>query len=142
MADIWTAQKRSDVMARIRGKGNKSTELRLIEILRKEGIKGWRRNQQVFGRPDFVFKAARTAMFVDGCFWHACPQCYRRPRSNQAYWDEKYRRNRRRDKLVGRQLRREGWKVLRIWAHELLPANEARLIRRISLTLGSVRIPR
>ncbi|MDP9175741.1 MAG: very short patch repair endonuclease [Planctomycetota bacterium] len=123
-------------MARIRSKGNKSTELRLLAILRNEGIKGWRRNQPVFGRPDFVFKASQVAVFVDGCFWHKCPRCFRRPQSNNAYWDDKFQRNRRRDRRVNRQLRQLGWKVLRIWAHELVPGKDAAVATRIRRVLA------
>jgi DNA mismatch endonuclease (patch repair protein) len=139
MADMWTARKRSDVMARIRSSGNRSTELRLLEILQKKGIKGWRRKQRIFGRPDFVFKRERVAVFVDGCFWHACPRCFRRPRSNNTYWDAKLQRNRQRDRTVNRELRRLGWKVLRIWAHELAPGNEAALVVRLRGVLDGSR---
>lgn len=131
MADIWTKRKRSNVMSLIRSHGNRSTELRLAAIFRHAGYTGWRRHQPVFGNPDFIFKRERIAIFVDGCFWHACPRCYRRPQSNQDYWDEKLRRNCRRDKLVTTTLRRQGWKVLRIWAHELSLQNEATLLKRI-----------
>lgn len=89
MTDVFTAAKRSEVMSRIRSRGNKDTELRLIQIFRKAGIKGWRRNQKLIGNPDFVFRAAGVAVLVDGCFWHGCPQCYRRPSSNRKYWDAK-----------------------------------------------------
>jgi DNA mismatch endonuclease (patch repair protein) len=139
MADMWTARKRSDVMARIRSSGNRSTELRLLEILQKKGIKGWRRKQRIFGRPDFVVKRERVAVFVDGCFWHACPRCFRRPRSNNTYWDAKLQRNRQRDRTVNRELRRLGWKVLRIWAHELAPGNEAALVVRLRGVLDGSR---
>ena len=68
MADIFTKAKRSEVMARIRGSGNRATELRLIALMREHGITGWRRNAPVFGKPDFVFRRERVAVFVDGCF--------------------------------------------------------------------------
>ncbi|HRZ81636.1 MAG TPA: very short patch repair endonuclease, partial [Candidatus Hydrogenedentes bacterium] len=79
MTDVFTKEKRSEVMSRIRSRGNLRTELRLIEIMRGAGITGWRRGQPVLGRPDFVFRRERVAVFVDGCFWHGCPKCYRRP---------------------------------------------------------------
>jgi len=65
--------KRSEVMSRIRGRGNKETELALAKLLRRHAIKGWRRHQPIFGKPDFIFSKARLAVFVDGCFWHGCP---------------------------------------------------------------------
>ena len=131
MTDVFTAAKRSEVMSRIRSRGNKDTELRLIQIFRKAGIKGWRRNQKLVGNPDFVFPAVGVAVLVDGCFWHGCPRCYRRPSSNREYWDAKIARNRQRDRDVTSSLRRLGWRVLRIWEHDLTSRNEARCLRRI-----------
>ena len=89
MADVWDKRKRSEVMSLIRSHGNKGTELRLIEIFRTHGIKGWRRKQKLPGKPDFVFAKERLCIFVDGCFWHGCAKCYRRPSSNETYWDAK-----------------------------------------------------
>ena len=74
MTDIWPTEKRSEVMSHIRSHGNKSTEQRLIDIFRDSKIKGWRRRQKIFGNPDFVFRAQRLCVFVDGCFWHGCPE--------------------------------------------------------------------
>ena len=119
MADIWSKQKRSEVMSLIRSRGNKATELRLIKIFRESHITGWRRNQPLFGKPDFTFRRERVVVFVDGCFWHGCPKCYKRPGSNQEFWDSKIGNNRKRDRRVSRELRREGWKVIRIWQHQL-----------------------
>lgn len=119
MADIWPQSKRSQVMSQIRSHGNKETELRLIEILRASKITGWRRKQRLIGKPDFVFRKQRLAVFVDGCFWHGCPRCYKRPSSNQEFWDAKIARNRKRDRIVARELRMGGWQVIRIWHHEL-----------------------
>ena len=70
-------------------------------------------------------------MFVDGCFWHGCPQHATQPKNNRAFWQKKLAGNRRRDALVTRTLRRAGWRVLRVWEHELARKNEARLLRRI-----------
>jgi DNA mismatch endonuclease (patch repair protein) len=119
MTDIWNKQKRSEVMSLIRSRGNKATELRLIEIFHEFHITGWRRNQPLFGKPDFTFRHERVVVFVDGCFWHGCPKCYKRPSSNQEFWDTKIGNNRKRDRRVSRELRREGWKVVRIWQHQL-----------------------
>ena len=64
-------------------------------------------------------RAARLAVFVDGCFWHGCPSCHRPPSSNQEYWTKKVARNRRRDRRNSRLLRQDGWTVLRVWEHAL-----------------------
>lgn len=137
MADIWNKQKRSEVMSRIHSQGNKATELRLITIFREARITGWRRRQPLLGKPDFVFRKQQLVVFVDGCFWHGCPKCYRRPASNQTYWDEKIQRNHRRDLQVTRELRKSGWKVLRIWEHQLSEKGLGRLINRISRALAN-----
>ena len=134
MSDVFTKRKRSEVMSRIRGRGNKETELALAKLLRAYGIAGWRRQQSIRlratmrrarrSRPtnirtDFVFRRERVAVFVDGCFWHGCPKHANMPASNRAFWKKKLTGNKFRDGFVTRQLRREGWRVIRIWEHEL-----------------------
>ena len=131
MADVFTKDKRSEVMSRIRSCGNKNTELALAKLFRANRITGWRRNQAVFGKPDFVFPRLRLAVFVDGCFWHSCPDHARIPKSNTAFWKKKLAANRARDLLVKRTLRKEGWRVLRIWEHELRPCHQARCLKRL-----------
>ncbi|HET7626000.1 MAG TPA: very short patch repair endonuclease [Verrucomicrobiae bacterium] len=133
--DVFSRRERSRIMSRIRSKGNAGTELRLIKLFRSSKIVGWRRNQKLFGKPDFVFPEKRIVVFVDGCFWHGCPQCYRRPRSNLKYWDAKVSRNTARDREVTRVLKKLGWRVVRIWAHELKkPKNCIRKILRFVST--------
>ncbi len=119
MPDVFTKAKRSEVMSRIRGHGNKETEMVLARILRSHGITGWRRKQKFFGKPDFVFRRQRLAIFVDGCFWHCCPKHGTKPASNKPFWHKKFAANVARDKRVNRELRKLGWRVLRIWEHEL-----------------------
>ena len=136
MPDVFTKTKRSQIMSRIRGRGNKETELALIRVLRAHRITGWRRHQAIFGKPDFVFREVRVALFVDGCFWHGCPRCYTRPKSNRLFWDAKLTGNCARDRLVGRELRRLGWRVLRIWEHDLRNHPD-RVIARILRALAS-----
>jgi DNA mismatch endonuclease (patch repair protein) len=119
MADVYTKRKRSAVMARIRSRGNAATELKLVSLLRLNSVTGWRRHQQVFGHPDFIFLTKRLAIFVDGCFWHGCRKHGSQPLSNVSFWRQKFERNKQRDKLVSRTLRSEGWRVIRIWQHDL-----------------------
>ena len=137
MADIYSKRKRSELMSRVRSAGNKSTELRLIAVMRAAHITGWRRHQNLPGRPDFVFRKHRLALFVDGCFWHACKRCAQRsrmPATNRQFWANKISGNCRRDRWVNRTLRSESWRVLRIWEHELKKPNRclARLLRALS----------
>ena len=67
------------------------------------------------GKPDFIFRATKLAVFVDGCFWHRCPRHGRIPKSRVTFWTEKLARNARRDREVSRKLRAMGWSVLRVW---------------------------
>ena len=139
MTDIWTTKKRSEVMSLIRGKGNKETEGALLALLRQNKISGWRRHLPLPGKPDFAFAGGpsrqasvpkqKVAVFVDGCFWHGCPKCYKRPKTNWKFWDRKRADNMARDKRVTRQLRRQGWKVIRIWQHSLKKSPDACLNR-------------
>ena len=131
MADIWTKTKRSEVMARIRGRGNRSTEGRLAALFRMHGFTGWRRQRPLPGRPDFVFPAKRLVVFVDGCFWHGCPRHGTQPKGNAAFWRAKFRRNQERDRRDTRRLRGAGWRVLRLWEHELKPKARAVLLRKL-----------
>ncbi len=117
--DTLTKRDRSRLMAKVRGQGNKTTEIAMMKLLRRNRIIGWRRNQPVLGKPDFVFRVGRVAVFVDGCFWHRCPRHCRMPTSNRDYWSQKIKQNKARDRFVARVLRRSGWRVLRIWEHEL-----------------------
>lgn len=133
MADVFTKRKRSQVMAAIRSRGNKDTELKLAAIFRASGITGWRRHQSVIGRPDFVFRKHRLALFVDGCFWHGCPKHGRQPSSNSGYWTPKLARNKARDHAVSAALRKAGWNVIRAWEHDL--ASPIHLLEKVRTVL-------
>jgi DNA mismatch endonuclease, patch repair protein len=137
MPDVFTKAGRSYCMSRIRGHGNKDTELALIRLFRLHHITGWRRRRPIFGKPDFVFPKLRLAIFVDGCFWHQCPRHANLPVNNRAFWERKLAANRARDRLVGRTLRARGWRVLRVWEHELARRNEMRLVGRIRRAMES-----
>lgn len=150
MPDVFSKAKRSEVMSLIRSRGNKDTEQRLAALFRTHRITGWRRHvtlsfparagsttppSRARVRPDFIFRHARLALFVDGCFWHGCPLHFRRPASRQPFWDAKIARNQARDTSVTRGLRRAGWRVLRLWEHELTRANEKRILARLRRAL-------
>ena len=147
---FFTKAKRSAVMAAIRGRGNQATELRMVALMRLHGITGWRRHValRVVGtsrtekekrkrvQVDFVFRRERVAIFVDGCFWHACPRHGTRPAGNRAFWNAKLDRNVARDRAMSRALRKDGWSVLRVWEHDLALKNWPRVARRLSRALG------
>ena len=131
MADVFDKETRSAVMSRVRSKGNKSTELRLIEIFRSKGITGWRRNYPVKGHPDFVFPKKRIAVFVDGCFWHGHDCRNTRPKENETFWSAKRERNIARDIAVTGEFEKRGWLVLRIWECELRKKNRPVLLKKL-----------
>lgn len=117
--DVFTKAKRSEVMSKIRGKGNKATEIALAKLFRANGITGWRRHYPIVGKPDFAFPKLKVAVFVDGCFWHGCPKHGTQPKGNREFWKTKLDANKARDRSVSRMLRARGWRVVRIWEHEL-----------------------
>lgn len=124
-------------MRAVKSEGNASTELRVMGILRRAKLSGWRRHLPLPGRPDFAWPRAKVALFVDGCFWHGCPYCQRSATiANRDYWQQKIARNVRRDRRVSRQLRADGWSVLRVWEHALV--FEDRLLTRIRRALGRI----
>jgi DNA mismatch endonuclease (patch repair protein) len=82
---------------------------------------------------DVVFTRKKVALFIDGCFWHGCPEHYRRPSSNTEYWDAKLERNVARDREVDQKLVALGWLVVRVWEHE----DPRTVVRRILQTLSS-----
>jgi DNA mismatch endonuclease, patch repair protein len=136
----WIAREnpkvRSATMRNVRAKGNRSTEWRLRASLASRSISGWTvQGQKLPGRPDFVFLNSKIVVFVDGCFWHGCKQCYRRPKTSRQYWDQKLFRNMRRAKYVNHELMKDGWNVLRIWEHELRDLDF--VIRKIRREIGS-----
>lgn len=119
MADVFDRAKRSDIMSRVKGKGNAATELRLIQLFKEHGVTGWRRGYPLFGKPDFVFRAEKVAVFVDGEFWHGHPTRAKIPETNREFWEKKIARNVKRDQNVNQVLREKNWQVVRIWQKDL-----------------------
>ena len=131
-------RQRSEAMGKVRGTGNKTTELLLRLALARAGLRGWRvRPPGMLGRPDFVFGEERVVIFADGCFWHGCPACSHAPiRTNARYWRAKIQRNRERDARTLCSLRRAGWRVVRVWEHELR-ISPARVVAKIKRALAT-----
>jgi len=138
MMDVFSKEKRSEVMSKIRGRGNKDTELALIKIFKEYHIIGWRRHQKLVGKPDFTFWKQRVVIFVDGCFWHGCPLHATMPKNNKEFWEKKLGANKIRDKFVTEELARKSWYVIRIWEHELSKPEEVgtRLARKLERNDG------
>lgn len=133
MPDVLTKKQRSYNMARIKSK-NTGPELILRKLLSQNKVLGYRSHYKIFGRPDLAFPKKRLAVFIDGCFWHKCPLCFVKPTSRTEFWKEKIRKNIKRDKEVNKFLKKNGWKFLRIWEHELRKNPEKvcqKIIRRL-----------
>lgn len=113
---------RSENMSRIRSTNTKP-EILVRKALWARGLR-YRLYPDLPGRPDLVFYKSRAVVFVDGCFWHGCPLHYSAPKNRWDFWKEKLRRNVLRDMEVDDQLRAMGWKILRIWEHELRHLDE------------------
>ena len=115
MPDIFTPEKRSWVMSRIRSRDTK-IEKRTASLLRKNKLH-YRRFPKIFGSPDFVVEKS-VLVFCDGDFWHG----YRygeKKRLPKRFWRDKIERNMRRDRTVTRRLRADGWSVVRLWEHDI-----------------------
>jgi DNA mismatch endonuclease (patch repair protein) len=109
---------RSKLMSKVRG-SNTVPERQLRSAMWRIGIR-FRLGQRIGRvRPDVVFKRARLAVFVDGCFWHVCPIHGSKPKSNEDFWNDKLARNVARDSETTAVLQEAGWTVLRFWEHEV-----------------------
>jgi DNA mismatch endonuclease (patch repair protein) len=129
MADIFTKEKRSEIMSHVKSKDNISTELKMIEFLKKNKYKEWRRNYPIKGKPDFVFPKKKIALFVDGCFWHGHDCRNIKPQTNKEYWSNKIKNNIKRDIIINNYLENKSYKVIRIWECELKKANLEKLVK-------------
>lgn len=134
MADILSKEKRSAIMSAIRSTHNKSTELVMVRALKAARVTGWRRHAALPGKPDFVWRKKKLALFIDGCFWHGCKKCYKPPKTNKKYWSHKIQTNMARDKRVAKELRQRKWSVLRV--------KECQLANERSLALALLKIAR
>jgi len=121
-------------MSRIRGRDTKP-EIILRRAVWRAGLR-YRLRSKLGGKPDLVFPAARVVVFVDGCQWHCCPDHFVRPKSNTDFWDRKFEKNRARDKAVNALLKKQGWRVLRFWEHDLEKNCQA-AVRRILRTVNA-----
>ena len=116
---LGTTPERSSLMSRVRRK-HTAPELVLRRALFKVGLRYRLKTKTPLpGSPDLIFGRARLVIFVDGCFWHGCPVHGTWPKTNSAFWKDKIIRNRERDKSVDSDLNDLGWRVLRVWEHEL-----------------------
>jgi DNA mismatch endonuclease, patch repair protein len=137
--DRYSKKTRSYVMSKIGGRDT-LPEVLLRRTLWARDLRGYRLHCHLPGRPDIVYKRARLAVFVDGCFWHGCPKCrIPQPVSRVEYWKPKLRNNKRRDSRVNQELHSQKWKVLRFWEHEVLRDRE-KCTMRISSVVTRTRL--
>jgi len=102
-------------MSKIRGKNTRPEVLFRMRLVRQR-VAGFRMHYGPH-KIDFAWPEKRIAIFIDGCFWHGCPEHGRRPKTHKAYWNQHIDENMRRDESVGNELSGEGWRVIRIWEH-------------------------
>lgn len=118
MTDVLTPEQRKLNMSRIRSKDT-SPEKKLRQMLRERGVRGYRIHYNLPGKPDIVFVRKKIAIFIDGCFWHKCPVCFREPATRKDFWMKKIQSNVMRDEKINTQLVEQGWHVIRIWEHQI-----------------------
>lgn len=118
--DIWSKQKRSEVMSRIKGKNTKP-EMVLRSQLFRQGFRYRVHQKDLPGKPDIVLPKYRTVIFVHGCFWHYHEDCKegRIPSSNSKFWKEKLNKNLAKDKKQKLECEALGWKVIIVWECEI-----------------------
>lgn len=119
MADRISKEKRSKIMASIKGKNTKP-EIIIRKLLWAQGIRYRIHNKKIIGTPDISIKKKRTAVFLDGCFWHGCSKCYKVPKTNRKFWKDKLEYNKQRRRKVRHELKKEGWRVLEFWEHQII----------------------
>jgi len=116
MVDIFTKEKRSWVMSRIRGTNTK-IDLQMNEILKGLGF-SYQMYPKMFSNPDFILEEQKIVIFCDGDFWHGY-NYHKKKKPSKKYWKEKIEGNMRRDRMYTRKLRKERWSVLRFWEHDI-----------------------
>jgi DNA mismatch endonuclease, patch repair protein len=124
--------RRSKAMSRIRGEGARSTEVAFRMMLVRSRIKGWTMHPSGLpAKPDFFFAKLRLAIFIDGCFWHACPKCGHVPSTNTRFWEAKFALNRSRDLRDKLRLRKIGVLTIRLWEHQVQKGLSVAVVRQL-----------
>jgi DNA mismatch endonuclease (patch repair protein) len=126
--DTVSKQRRSEIMSRIKSRDSKIETLFRKELWRR-GFRYRKNSGKYFGKPDIVLKRHKTVIFIDSCFWHGCKKHCRIPTIRKTYWVNKIERNKTRDKEVSRHYKKQGWKIFRIWEHNL--SNDKKVVDEI-----------
>jgi DNA mismatch endonuclease Vsr len=140
MADVLTVSQRSYNMSQIRSRGT-APEKDLGTVLRNGGLRHFSTHPAITGKPDIYFSREKLAVFMDGCFWHACSRCFRMPASNRKFWRDKIGKNILRDKKVNKELAAQGIQTVRIWEHELKD-DPKKILRHVQQKLSMTTAPK
>lgn len=140
VTDVYSKAKRSNIMSRVKNKRTTPEEA-VAELLRQLGIRYRRNVRRLPGQPDFAIKSAKTAVFVNGCFWHGHTNCKRAglPSTNCEFWKQKIATNKKRDRRSVSRLRKMGWRIVTVWQCRLRRPDQVR--RRLARVLGRGRNP-
>lgn len=119
MVDVHSPEQRSYNMSQIRNRNTKP-ELKLRGFFEN---RGFIYQPRLYGKPDFINYQKKIVIFVDGCFWHKCPRCFKLPKTNKKFWKDKINENVKRDKEITLNYKNSGWNVFRIWEHDIKTKN-------------------
>jgi DNA mismatch endonuclease, patch repair protein len=134
MVDVFTSEKRSQIMSSIKSKDTKP-EMIVRKLLHSMGYRFRLHRKDLPGTPDIILPKYRVAIFVNGCFWHGHENCPNSsmPKTNKEFWDEKIKKNKQRDQKNIEKLIDQGWKPIIIWSCELKDKSE--LMNKLQKTL-------
>jgi DNA mismatch endonuclease (patch repair protein) len=117
MTDTVSKEQRRKNMQAI--KSRSKLEDKVTKELWHSGIRFRKNVKKLYGNPDIAIQKYKIVIFIDSCFWHACPLHGNKPKSNQEYWNKKLSRNKKRDNEVNEYYRKNGWHIKRVWEHEI-----------------------
>ena len=117
MTDNLTKEQRHKNMTHIRSTNTK-IETDVTKALWNLGFRFRKNVKSLPGKPDIAIKKYKIVIFLDSCFWHKCPEHFKKPKSNLEYWEPKIKRNVERDKEINKYYKENNWHILRIWEHE------------------------
>lgn len=136
MSEVASKQKRSEIMRAVKSKDSE-IEVAFRKALWKKGFRYRKNSTKYFGKPDLVLKKYKTIIFIDSCFWHGCEAHCRMPKTRREYWVAKIDRNKARDDEVNSHYKKTGWKLFRIWEHQIL--NETNLEKEASKIIQKIK---
>lgn len=116
--DVLTKKQRSYNMSMIKSK-NTNPEFLVKQSIKRNRITGVSYHPPLPGKPDLAIKSKKVVVFIDGCFWHKCKKCFKEPATRRQFWIKKIESNVIRDKKVNSELGKKGWKIIRIWEHQI-----------------------